>query len=85
MFIKKKFFLLAILTAVIFIVLSKDTTQYKAVNYQVIEYKIPLYLKLFNFYGRHLNYSFVVNGITQNSNNNIEKVEIITLTISFYR
>jgi len=72
--IKKKFFLLATLTAVIFIVLSKDTTQYKAVNYQVIEYKIPLYLKLFNFYGRHLNYSFVVNGITQNSKNDIEKV-----------
>ena len=72
--IKKKFFLLAILTIVIFIVLNKDTTQYKAVNYQVIEYKIPLYLKLFNFYGRHLNYSFVVNGITQNSNNDIEKV-----------
>jgi len=72
--IKKKFFLLAILTTVIFIVLSKDTTQYKAVNYQVIEYKIPLYLKLFNFYGRHLNYGFVVNKITQNSKNDIEKV-----------
>ena len=72
--IKKKFFLLAILTAVIFIVLSKDTTQYTAVNYRVIEYKIPLYLKLFNFYGRHLNYSFVVNRITQNSKNDIEKV-----------
>ena len=60
--------------AVIFIVLSKDTTQYTAVNYRVIEYKIPLYLKLFNFYGRHLNYSFVVNRITQNSKNDIEKV-----------
>ena len=72
--IKKKFFLFAILTVVIFIVLGKDTTQYKAVNYEVIEYKIPLYLKLFNFYGRHLNYSFVVNGITQDSKNDIEKV-----------
>jgi len=72
--IKIKFFLLAILTAVIFIFLSKDTTQYSAVNYRVIEYKIPLYLKLFNFYGRHLNYSFVVNTITQNSKNDIEKV-----------
>jgi hypothetical protein len=72
--IKKKFFLLAILTSFIFIVLSKDTKQSKAVNYQVIEYKIPLYLKLFNFYGRHLNYSFIVNEITQNSKNDIEKV-----------
>ena len=71
---KKKVFLLAILAAVIFIVLSKDTTQYSSVNYRVIEYKIPLYLKLFNFYGRHLNYSFIVNGITQNSKNDIEKV-----------
>jgi hypothetical protein len=71
---KKKFFLLAIFISVIFIVLSKDSTQYKAVNYRVIEYKIPLYLKLFNFYGRHLNYSFVVNGITQDSKNDIEKV-----------
>ena len=57
--IKKKFFLIAILTAVFFIALSKDTTQYKSVNYQVIEYKIPLYLKLFNFYGRHLNLSLI--------------------------
>ena len=72
--IKIKFFLLAILTAVIFIVLSKDTTQYTGVNAQVIEYKIPLYLKLLNFYGRHLNYSFIVDGITQNSKNDIEKV-----------
>jgi len=71
---KIKFFLLAILTAVIFIGLSKDTTQYTSVNYRVAEYKIPLYLKLFNFYGRHLNYSFVVDRITQNSNNDIEKV-----------
>ena len=72
--IKIKFFLLAILTAVIFIFLSKDTTQYIGVNYRVTEYKIPLYLKLFNFYGRHLNYSFVVDRITQNSKNDIEKV-----------
>ena len=71
---KIKFFLLVILTAVIFVVLSKDTTQYIGVNYRVTEYKIPLYLKLFNFYGRHLNYSFVVNRITQNSKNDIEKV-----------
>ena len=40
--VKKKFFLLVILIPVILIVLGKDTTQYKAVNYQVIEYKIPL-------------------------------------------
>ena len=65
---------LIVLIVSIFIVLSKNTTQYIGINYKIIEYKIPLYLKLYNFYGRHLNYDHLVNKITQNSKNDIEKV-----------
>ena len=44
------------------------------IDYVVTEYEIPLYLKLHNFYGRHLNYKFIVNEITKNSNSDLDKV-----------
>jgi len=58
----------------IVIVLNRNTTQTIGVNYSVTEYEIPLYLKLYNFYGRHLNYDYLVSEITKNSNNDRDKV-----------
>ena len=48
--------------------LNKTTTQLVGIDYVVTEHEIPLYLKLYNFYGRHLNYKFIVNEIANNSN-----------------
>ena len=60
------------------VVLNRDTTQYIGINYHVSEYKIPLYLKLYNFYGRHLNYDYLVNDIVKNSKSDLERVIIIS-------
>jgi len=65
---------LVFLLMAIVIVLNRNTTQTIGVNYSVTEYEIPLYLKLYNFYGRHLNYDHLVSEITKNSNNDQDKV-----------
>ena len=52
------------------------------IDYVVTEYEIPLYLKLYNFYGRHLNYKFIVNNIVENSNTDIQKILNISKWIS---
>ena len=62
-----------ILVAILF-GLNKTTTQLISIDYVVREYEIPLYLKLYNFYGRHLNYKFLVNEITKNSDSDLDKV-----------
>ena len=54
--------------------LNKTTTQLVGIDYVVTEYEIPLYLKLYNFYGRHLNYKFIVNEIANNSDSDLDKV-----------
>ena len=54
--------------------LNKTTTQRIGIDYVVRDYEIPLYLKLYNFYGRHLNYKFIVNEIVNNSNSDLDKV-----------
>ena len=67
-------FLLIFLFISILFGLNKTTTQLMGINYLVTEYEIPLYLKLYNFYGRHLNYKFIVNEIVNNSNSDLNKV-----------
>lgn len=62
--------------------LNKTTSQRFGIDYVVSEYEIPLYLKLYNFYGRHLNYKFIVNNITKNSDSDIEKVFDISIWLS---
>jgi len=54
--------------------LNKTTTQLVGIDYVVTEHEIPLYLKLYNFYGRHLNYKFIVNEIAKNSDSDLDKV-----------
>ena len=76
--IKLKFFFLTLILISILIVLNKPSTQLIGINFKVSEYQVPLYLKLYNFYGRHLNYSSLVSRITKNSQNDQEKVIYIS-------
>ena len=72
---KKKLAIIVILLVIATVILlNKKTTQIISINYNVTEYKIPIYLKLYNFYGRHLNYSYIVDEITENTNSNLDKV-----------
>ena len=84
MFIKKNklSLLLIFLFICILFGLNKTSTQRIGIDYMVSEYEIPLYLKLYNFYGRHLNYKFIVNNITKNNDSDIEKVLDISKWLS---
>ena len=70
----KIFFLLIVLLISILIGLNKTSSQFIGINYKVTEYEIPLYLKLYDFYGRHLNYGYLVSKITKNINDDEDKV-----------
>ena len=70
----KIFFLLIALLISILIGLNKTSSQFIGINYKVTEYEIPLYLKLYDFYGRHLNYGYLVSKITKNINDDEDKV-----------
>ena len=65
---------LVFLLTVVVVVLNKNSTQLIGINYFVTEYEIPIYLKLYNFYGRHLNYDYLVSEITKHSDNDQDKV-----------
>ena len=84
MFIKKNklSLLLIFLFICILFGLNKTSTQRIGIDYMFSEYEIPLYLKLYNFYGRHLNYKFIVNNITKNNDSDIEKVLDISKWLS---
>jgi hypothetical protein len=73
--INKKYliFLLIISISLVFF-FTKDSKYYIKNNSKTIEFNVPLYLKLYNFYGRHLNYSYIVKQITKESKSDIEKV-----------
>ena len=51
---------------------SMDATTQMGINGHVTEYKIPLYLKVLNFYDRHFNYRHLAKQITVNSGNERE-------------
>ncbi len=70
----KLIFLLIILIISVLIGLNKTSTQLIGVNFVVTEYEIPLYLKFYNFYGRHINYGSLVTKIIKNSENDRNKV-----------
>ena len=70
----KLLFLLAFLIISFLVGLNKTSTQLIGINFKVTKYEIPLYLKLYNFYGRHINYDSLVDKITKNSQNDKDKV-----------
>jgi len=51
---------------------NMDATTTMGINGQVTEYKIPLYLKVLNFYNRHFNYQHLAKQITSNAANERE-------------
>ena len=53
----------------VFIFLTKDTTRKIGINYNVFEYKIPVYLKINDFFNRHLNYSYLTDQINKEQRN----------------
>lgn len=56
--------MILIVGAVVFILDIKVTTR-QGINYEVHTLKIPLYLKILNFYDRHYNYKWLVHQITE--------------------
>lgn len=54
-------------------VLNINTTSKQCINYKCHEIKIPLYLKILDFFTRHYHYKQLVEDITQNSKNEQEK------------
>jgi len=58
-----------ILIFVILIILNKETSRKIAINYDKFEYKIPVYLGVFDLFNRHFNYKYLVKQINVNQNN----------------
>lgn len=71
--IKNKLAFLLILLIII-IGLNNKTSQFIGINYEVSEYEIPIYLKIYNFYGRHINYEYLISKIIKNNDNDKDKV-----------
>ena len=71
--IKRSIFLVILATGIIFLLNIKVTTK-QGINYHVYRIKIPLYLKILDFYTRHYDYKWLVDRIINNSANEEEKV-----------
>lgn len=56
------------------ILLNLEVTTLQGVNYKVHAVKLPLYLKLLDFFDRHYNYALVVRKITSGSVSDEDKV-----------
>ena len=72
----KKIFLTIFLLFLIlfFFLLKQETTRSIGINYTNYEYKIPVYVKLFDFMQRHLNYKYLVDDINKDHKNDRNKV-----------
>lgn len=76
---KIKYIIFSFLTLILIVgvLLNVDTTKKIVVNSQAIEIKIPIYLKIFNFFKRHYKYKDIVKKINVNEHS---KKEIIINT-----
>lgn len=63
-----------LLIAVILLFLNISVTTKQGINYQVKALKIPLYLKILDFFDRHYNYEYLVKRITKDSRSQEDKV-----------
>ena len=81
---KKKYIFLfsLILILIMFLIANKETTRSIGINYKVTEYKIPIYLKILDFYDRHYNYRYLVRSINKDINN---KKDIIINTTKWIK
>ncbi len=74
-----KFIVPAVLVILVTVhLLSRTTTQLIGVNDKIKIYEIPVYLKLYNFYGRYLNYIHIIDSILKDAKTDVEKVVAIT-------
>ncbi|MBM3254105.1 MAG: transglutaminase domain-containing protein [Candidatus Omnitrophica bacterium] len=74
---KKKLCILSISLIIILSVifsLNTEVTIKQGINRKVSTIKIPLYLKILDFFDRHYNYKLLVNRILQNSKTEKEKI-----------
>lgn len=68
--------IILVIVACLFILNMKVTTR-QGINYEVHTLRIPLYLKVLDFYDRHYNYKWLVHQITKGKTNGEEKVMAI--------
>jgi len=58
----------------LFCALNIDVTTKRGVNYELRTIKLPLYLKLLDFFDRHYNYAYLVKNILKNSKSDEDRV-----------
>ena len=68
---------LLVLIVVFILVLNIKVTTLQGINYQVQTIKIPLYLKVLDFFDRHYNYKQLVKRIIKKEKNDIQKIKTI--------
>lgn len=69
-----KFLFGTIVIVIIIFILNINVTTRKGINYQWQTIKIPLYLKILDFFDRHYNYQQLVKRIVKDAKNDEEKV-----------
>jgi len=69
--------LFAIILSAGFFLLNIEVTTRQGINYEVRTLKIPLYLKVLDFYDRHYNYKWLVNNLIKDKTGDEEKVMAI--------
>ena len=72
------FLFVLILFLTMFFIATKETTRSIGINNKVTIYKIPIYLKIIDFYDRHYNYQYLAKNINKNTNS--EKDIILNTT-----
>jgi hypothetical protein len=76
------FVMIALATAFFLIwLLNIKVSVYKGIDYQVHTIKMPLYLKMLDFYDRHYNYMWLAGGITKGKAGQADKVEAVFLWV----
>lgn len=68
---KKIIFTIFLIIFLIFfyLILNKETTKSIYVNYDLIQYKLPLYQRIYGFLNRHFNYNYLVEKINNDQSN----------------
>lgn len=72
--IVKRFIFLVILSSCAIFILNINVTTKQGIDYRVYKIKIPLYLKIMDFYTRHYDYKWLVDRVINNSAGEEEKV-----------
>lgn len=73
----KKYFLFALITILIillFTILNINVSTQQCINYRCQSIRIPLYLKVLDFYDRHYNYKWLTSRIIKGAHSDTEKV-----------